>query len=131
MTGPKMSDRQCVSPPKTSLGCVRSKSTSYRPQSSRRSNDPGAKKAGVRAGTPALILPSSGAALHAAQKINKDRRQQPLLGVPILQRDVEVGMILGHHLVILGVRHQAMGNLAGLAQVCPIISRDYAGGHRH
>src|SRR5437899_4160587 len=48
---------------------------------------------------------ASRAALGAPQKIDKDRRQEAFLGVPIIERDIEVGAILGHHLEVFGVGH--------------------------
>ena len=68
-------------------------------------------------------------ALNAPQKIDESRREKAFLGVPVFEGDILIGAIFGQHLVIFGIGHQAMGDLAGFARVCPVIAGDDAGGH--
>ena len=62
----------------------------------------------------------SGAALGAPQEIDEDRRQKAFLGVPVLERNIEVQAALGQHFMVFGVGDQPMRGLAGRAPCrCP------------
>src|SRR5690242_21754170 len=67
------------------------------------------------------------ASLLAPHEIDEGRRQLPFLSVPIGEGGVDVGMVVGHDLMVFGVRHQPMLRLAGNARMHRVGARRDAG----
>src|SRR5271154_2335495 len=73
--------------------------------------------------------PASEMALRPAQKVDKDCRQQALFLLPILERDILVGPVLGQYLVVFAIRHQPVRDLGWHSRMPPVVAGNDASRH--